>query len=783
MRTFILAISVVMPMLVIPTGCSLLPDWTQESPDASATLDSSLLAANRSGPVLRPQHGRVLTDNDDAFETKLALIKNARKSIDLAYYIFADDYSSSLIAKELLAATERGVAVRLLLDYHSHYASLDYFRMLEHYGRRSNGSLDVRFYNRPTANIVKDAVFMTLGCGAVDGRENADKAGCSEAKFREIDALFAEEIIDGVPAANRNISNINTGNSGLFLSGLYAKNPELMAMAVSRGQQVDIEQLKNGAGESNPDELQQLKQLGKLYWQANYGAGLDRLVNRVKLSAAFVFYGEQVDPIYDTFSAFLPVERSNAVDADKQSVRQARNDWRYLSDFLHHKLLLVDQNEMVTGGRNVEDSYHMNPGSLSAKYTFMDTDVHLTFAQPQPELSESFDKLWQFKSMVATLDEVQRHAPNDFLVHSAAAGKACRSLLGNKAEAHQSCIEKSLKEQQRTTLESRLQARHEAMQHKALVYLEQYTRAPREQRSPLFDLDAQAQAHYLENLSFDKSLPSDEASRFQGASNGHEGASGKHIHAVWLAALNRSCSMATAENPVTVYLHNAYFFLPSNLLSAMARMVDGRQSCANTHIVVLTNSIETTDLNVVNVLSRHSMKALFEHYANNRSGDNGATLSYHEYQTSDARQQLSLHSKVMLFGDDIFIGSANADLRSYLMDSNNGLLIRQAPELLDHYRQWLESLLQDAQRTDNQTHYYLSTPRDTILEEGDLLVEAELEKYQADRFIKDPQQISELKARLRKASDEVYRLSREIVADDTGSRDAQTLFNDLFKAI
>ena len=36
------------------------------------------------------------------------------------------------------------------------------------------------------------------------------------------------------------------------------------------------------------------------------------------------------------------------------------------------------------------------------------------------------------------------------------------------------------------------------------------------------------------------------------------------------------------------------------------------------------------------------------------------------------------HSKVMLFGPDPFVGSANADLRSYVLDTNSGLLIRSA---------------------------------------------------------------------------------------------------------
>lgn len=761
-------------------GCSLLTPYPRGSTDSPPSLNDRILSEYRSGPGLSVHSGRVLTDNDDAFETKLELVKAATRTIDLAYYIFSDDYSSSLLARELLAATRRGVRIRMLLDYHSHYQSLDYFRMLEQFGNTGNGSLSVRFYNRPSRNIVKDAVYMTLGCGqdAMHSRE-----GCSSDKFQEIEALFANEFINGENGPDKNISNLNTGNSGLFLSGLYAKNPELMSTAVVRGQDVDIAGLKSGAGESNPEDAAKLKELAKLYWLANYGSGLDRLVNRVKLSAAFLFYGDQVDPIYDTFSAFLPVERSTSGTLSDDTVQQAREDWRYLTDFLHHKILFVDQQELVTGGRNVEDSYHMNPNRLSAKYTFMDTDVHLRLKDPQIALTVGFEKLWQFDTMVATLQDVALHAPNDFLVNSATAKLACESLADAGQSIHQNCLDAALLKQQAVPDSTRYQQQFDQMNLRADHFVDEYTAAARENRSRQFVLDTSAQASYVENLPFDKSLPLAETRRFQGARNDHESDSGKNIHALWLSALKRSCEAAAPSSPVTIYLHNAYFFLPSNLLSAIAQMVDGRQPCADVDIIVLTNSIETTDLNVVNLLSRHSLKALFEHYASRHDPSRGASLSYHEYLPQEGTGDRSLHSKVMVFGDDIFIGSANADLRSYMMDSNNGLFIRQAPELVAEYTGWLRNILDDNSRSAKQNDYYIGTDRSQILQTGDDLVDAELEKYRADRFIKDPQQILELKARLRHAANEVYRLSRRIIADHGASVKEQALFNELFKTI
>ncbi|MFK7893236.1 MAG: phospholipase D-like domain-containing protein [Granulosicoccus sp.] len=770
-------------IIVLGTGlsaCAALTSLTGAHRVAIAPLNDELLGRYASVPELSIAGARVLTDNDDAFLTKLDLIRQANSSIDLAYYIFDDDYSSSLMARELIAATERGLRVRMLLDYHSHYKNTDYFLMLERYGNTGDGSLDVRFYNRPSQHIVKDAVYLTLGCGDA---ASASQADCSEAKFLEIEQLFAKETIDGEPASRWNISNINTGGSGLFLSGLYAKNPELMAMAVSNGQNIDIDSLQSNAGSSTPEDTEQLKQLARLYWLANYGSGLDRLVNRLKLSTAFLLYGEQLDPVYNTFTAWLPVERPGANDQQDESIEQARSDWRFISDFLHHKILLADQQQLVLGGRNVQDSYHMNASPLSAKYTFMDTDVHVQLTDAQNALTESFDKLWHFRTMVASLQEVNAHAPIDFLVNSAAAAEACQALAQTEADTHQACLDQALSERREVTPAARHQQLFNQMNDRAQTYEENYLAIAADRRSPAFDVEQDAQVYYIENLPFDKSLSAENQKRLYGASNGQEHRSGKNIHALWLSALKRSCQAASADEPVNIYLHNAYFFIPSNLLSALAQMTDGRWPCAHVRITVLTNSIETTDLNVVNLLSRHAMKALFEHYAIYHSPSAGATLEYVEYIRASETENNSLHSKVMIFGKDIYIGSANADLRSYLMDTNNGVFIRNAPAMVDAYTTWIDEIVADSTRAVNRNAEYLSTDRAQIQQADEKMVDDELAKYRAERFISDPEQITQLKSRLQEATDEVYRLSKKIVADPSGSLREQRRFNELFKVI
>ena len=59
---------------------------------------------------------RLLISSQNALMSRIALTDRARHSIDLQYYIFANDATGRLLAERLLAAADRGVRVRVLLD-------------------------------------------------------------------------------------------------------------------------------------------------------------------------------------------------------------------------------------------------------------------------------------------------------------------------------------------------------------------------------------------------------------------------------------------------------------------------------------------------------------------------------------------------------------------------------------------------------------------------------------------------------------------------------------------
>ncbi|WP_156842533.1 phospholipase D-like domain-containing protein [Novosphingobium aquimarinum] len=58
----------------------------------------------------------LLHNSKDAFAARLWLIRSARHSLDVQYYIWHDDLSGSLVFDEIASAAQRGVAVRLLID-------------------------------------------------------------------------------------------------------------------------------------------------------------------------------------------------------------------------------------------------------------------------------------------------------------------------------------------------------------------------------------------------------------------------------------------------------------------------------------------------------------------------------------------------------------------------------------------------------------------------------------------------------------------------------------------
>ncbi|AJR06126.1 phospholipase D family protein [Photobacterium gaetbulicola] len=100
-------------------GCSSTPT-AEKVPSYTIPFNSQTQLASQSLPYIK-KHPELtgfypLGDGQEAFLARLALIYGAEQSIDLQYYIYRSDSTSSLMTYALYQAAERGVRVRILLD-------------------------------------------------------------------------------------------------------------------------------------------------------------------------------------------------------------------------------------------------------------------------------------------------------------------------------------------------------------------------------------------------------------------------------------------------------------------------------------------------------------------------------------------------------------------------------------------------------------------------------------------------------------------------------------------
>ncbi len=705
--------------------------------------------------------GQVITDNQHSFEAKLALIDQAKESIDLVYFIVSDDYSSSVFAKHLIAASQRGVKVRLLVDYVTNYSRLDWFSMLEWEG---GGNLIVRFYGRPTNNMIKDAVYMTLGCNDVAPRE--DKSACSQEKLAQIETLFQAEKIDGVLAESLNISNLNLAESGLFLSGFYGKNIDAMTLAIEQGQHISIKQLAFSGSTASSGQIKGLKHFGKIYWKSRTGPAYQRVFNRVKTAFAFQHYGDALNPVYASFSQFLPVERNN--------IDEAARDWDFFTDYTHHKLLLVDRQNMMLGGRNVEDAYHMHPNPLSAKYTFMDTDVLVHFEEPNQAMQHRFDTLWSFVT-TASLPDIRQHAPNDFIANWHWANVACKDRIQLEGCRTDWLSRVNLPLEKRIALE-----KNKLEEHQQTYQTSYQASAEFAKRFPSFSVSNQAIGTYLENLPY-RATDREQRRQF-GAEYNQEAKSNKNIQDYWLTKLKKQCR-SEDKSPKEVYFYNAYFFPPPNMMLAFKEMVNGTQNCSHVTLNIITNSVATTDLVPVNILASHSMKAFADFYMEHFDEQRSATIKYFEYQKTE-NEALSLHSKVTLFEDALVIGSANLDVRSYFMDTNNALAIEEDDELIRQYQQHLKARVNNANLLKLKNVELSSATMETMIANDRQLLQASLEKYSVQNKLSETQH-QNLIQKMEELTTAAYQLTKKLLESDSNSEKKQLSerFYQLFKTI
>lgn len=693
-----------------------------------STVDSTLNKA--SSALLEADHATVMLDNNAAFLSKLDAIKNARESIRMSYFIFSQDHSTMLLAKELIAAAKRGVDVKMIVDLHSNYKALDFFDMLE---REGGQNLHVHFYNRPSKNIVTDAFYLTTPC---DFPLTSDKC------YKQKREAYKEFIKNASPSRHNEIILASTPYTKQFLKGLYAKDPQLIGDAIFKGQRIDPKEIMGGGGPStlSDEDKQNLKELAILAFKSKTGNPLERITAKTKLFAAYVIYRDALAPLKATLQSLLPV----SVSSDPKHGK----DWEYITDFTHHKILLVDEKFLQLGGRNLENSYHMDQNALTEKYTFMDTDAALFIKKGGEQMAKAYDEFFAYPRLQATVTEMRDATSierSDYRV---------------------------------------LDDWKNKMDRLSDEYLSSY-RAPKQSEDfvktikPIFtiELGGDSKVGYLENLHyFNKQMdytgsrpvivPPAERSKLYGSTSGREIESGKAIHAVILKALDDVCD---SKEPTEVIMHNAYTLPPADFYARFGKMVRGENDCSNVRVFILTNSPETTDLGMVNSGAKFGLTQFFNYYRTHKNS-RSASFNFFEYKplSKDPTKNLSLHSKVFLIGNDVFVGSSNFDPRSLMMDTNNGLYFKNVPKFKDQYVKYFMNLLAHKEYVENKTELYSNLKIDEVIERETQSAKGLLNKYVGEKIPENLQGkvLDQVKKLFKKISDDTQKVIEEGKEDD-----------------
>jgi len=97
-------------------------------------------------PLVRAHPGRsglrLVPDSAEALSLRLAMAGAAERSLDLMYYIWEDDLSGRMLAGAALAAADRGVRVRMLIDDVNLIRRDPAYRALDRHPR-----IEVRLFN------------------------------------------------------------------------------------------------------------------------------------------------------------------------------------------------------------------------------------------------------------------------------------------------------------------------------------------------------------------------------------------------------------------------------------------------------------------------------------------------------------------------------------------------------------------------------------------------------------------------------------------------------------
>lgn len=317
--------------------------------------------------------------------------------------------------------------------------------------------------------------------------------------------------------------------------------------------------------------------------------------------------------------------------------------WVNIIKRFHHKLLLVDDKVLMGGGRNVEDHYHVESDygpklESDDLLSFMDADFVTESTGIAAAAAKSFDDYWYCGDAVtkcAAKIAMEREKPADGEKYD-----ELRAKLRTMAKHYETESKNYVLDPERVLHHGRIKA-----DGVKLAYLENRMHPVRKN---------------TEKLAF-----GEETSKY---------------NEIWDALIEN------AKTGDDIVIHNAYVLLtPTQQLAVVKAMQNGAK------LRIFTNSDVSSNHKVVNVFAGAQYAAMLAiaHKIKAEKNLPEVPLNIYLYQTSE-----TLHTKVGLIGDYMIVGSTNADPRSKILDTQNGVLIGPGASgnpLAKQYRDWLAS--------------------------------------------------------------------------------------------
>ena len=119
-RALLRPVAVLAVLCLLASGCATLrTDVPRPASSALAPVadtPQTRYIASETGARGNDSGFRALISNKNALMSRIVMIDHAAHSLDLQYYIFDNDATGRLVAQRILAAADRGVRVRILLD-------------------------------------------------------------------------------------------------------------------------------------------------------------------------------------------------------------------------------------------------------------------------------------------------------------------------------------------------------------------------------------------------------------------------------------------------------------------------------------------------------------------------------------------------------------------------------------------------------------------------------------------------------------------------------------------